>query len=556
MRNEESHFSVNPTNLDIGRSRFPRPFDHKTTFNVGQLIPFYWTDILPGDTVSMRTSKVVRMTTLIDPVMDNLYLDCYYFFVPMRLVWDHTREFFGENTSGPWAPSTTYTIPQMKTPSSSSAETVTVGSVADYMGVPTGVHGLSWSALPIRAYSKIYMDWFMDQMTMSPPNLYTGDNDVNYTGTYAIYGGMPYKAAKLHDYFSSSTPAPQRGPSVSLPISGDIASTLTGTANVVSANSLHQAPYGIRFGTTSGDTGNSLLAVGGAIDGIKEVVTGPSSPSGYTRANYTNLVADLGEVSGTFSADSTLSVNDLRMAFQMQKWYEKSAMYGGRYIEMLKAQFGVTSPDARLQRSEYLGGNRVPLNVTQVEANTVATNQKLGSLGAYSATSDYNDDFTHSFTEHGFLIGVCVARYKHSYPQGLERSWSRKTMFDYYFPVFSNIGNQPVLKKEIYAQGTDSDNSVWGYQEGWSDYRYHPDRVSAYMRPNVTGTLASWHYADNYSSEPFLSGSWMEEDLTNVDRTLSVNHTSAPQLFGDFYCDATFVRAMPLYSIPGLIDHH
>lgn len=224
---------------------------------------------------------------------------------------------------------------------------------------------------------------------------------------------------------------------------------------------------------------------------------------------------------------------------------------------MLKAQFGVTSPDARLQRSEYLGGNRIPLNVTQVEANTISgSTQKLGSLGAYSATSDYNDDFTHSFTEHGFLIGVCVARYKHSYPQGLERSWSRKTMTDYYFPVFANIGNQPVLKKEIYAQGTDADSNVWGYQEAWADYRYHPDRVSAYMRPNVSGSLASWHYADNYTSEPYLSASWMQEDKTMVDRTLAVTSSSAPQLIADFLCDATFVRAMPLYSVPGLIDHH
>lgn len=563
MRNEASHFSVNPTNLDIGRSRFPRPFDHKTTFNVGELIPFYWTEILPGDTVSMKTSKVVRMSTLIDPVMDNLFLDTYYFFVPMRLVWDRTREFFGENTSGPWTPSTTYTIPQIKCHDNPNVSTgVKVGTVADYMGVPTNVVGLSFSALPIRAYTKIYMDWFIDQMTMTPPNLFIGSTQVNYSESVTENGGYPYLASKLHDYFSSSTPSPQRGPSVALPISGNVPVNVSGSAmNVVSAANVHNMLTGVKF-SNAGSAEPGHLMRDGYLDNRAELYLSSDSTTG-SRILYSNLVAEWpSDATITLDGELPISVNDIRMAFSMQKWYEKSAMYGGRYIEMLRAQFGVTSPDARLQRSEYLGGNRIPLNVSQVEnttASSASSAQPLGHLGAYSATSDYNDDFTHSFTEHGFLLGICVARYKHSYPQGLERAWSRKTLFDFYFPVFANIGNQPVYKKEIYASGTLNegvDDTVWGYQEAWAEYRYHPDRTSAYMRPNVSGSLASWHYADNYSQVPFLSSSWMQEDKTMVDRTLAVTSSAAPQLIADIYCDATFVRAMPLYSIPGLIDHH
>lgn len=551
MRNAESHFATNPTNLDIGRSRFPRPFDHKTTFDVGELIPFYWSEILPGDTVEMKTSKVVRLSTLLDPVMDNLFLDTYYFFVPMRLVWDHTKEFFGENTSGPWYPSTTYTIPQIKTTANSYHEP---GTILDYMGVPPRVKGISVNALPVRAYTKIYMDWFIDQMTMTPPVLYTGDSDVTYAAS-SVTGGPVYIASKLHDYFSSSTPAPQRGPSVTLPVSGSVPVTVTGSTTPLSLG-------------TSYSLGGNLLLNGSAIrrtgyiDGQADIhLTNTDYSGSDTPVTNTNLYANWpSDASVTLDGELPISVNDVRMAFQMQKWYERSAMYGGRYIEMLKAQFGVTSPDARLQRSEYLGGNRIPLNVTQVENTTASTSsgaQPLGHLGAYSATSDYNGDFTHSFTEHGFLIGICVARYNHSYPQGIERAWSRKTMFDYYFPVFANIGNQPVLKKEIYATGNEAtDNSVWGYQEAWSDYRYHPDRVSSQFRPNLSGSLSSWHFADNYADVPTLSAAWMQESKTNVDRTLAVTSSVHDQLIADFYCDATFVRAMPLYSIPGLIDHH
>lgn len=559
MRNEESHFSVNPTNLDIGRSRFPRPFDHKTTFDVGELIPFYWSEILPGDTVEMKTSKVVRLSTLLDPVMDNLFLDTYYFFVPMRLVWDHTKEFFGENTSGPWYPQTTYTIPQIKTDSTRYHEP---GTILDYMGVPPRVKGISVSALPVRAYTKVYMDWFIDQMTMTPPVLYTGDSDVWYSSS-SVNGGSVYIASKLHDYFSSSTPAPQRGPSVALPLSGTVPVDVSGSAmDVVAANTSHGTGSYIRFGVPGQDKYFNVSNVADA-DGVSDIslVNGSSNPEGWTKISRTNLVAQWpSDASISLAGQLPISVNDIRMAFQMQKWYERSAMYGGRYIEMLKAQFGVTSPDARLQRSEYLGGNRIPLNVTQVEntaGSTASTAQPLGHLGAYSATSDYNADFTHSFTEHGFLLGICVARYNHSYPQGIERAWSRKSMFDYYFPVFANIGNQPVLRKEIYATGdSTSDNAVWGYQEAWSDYRYHPDRVSSQFRPDISGSLSSWHYADNYGSAPTLSSGWMQESKSNVDRTLAVTSAVHDQLIADFYCDATFVRAMPLYSIPGLIDHH
>lgn len=554
MRNADSHFSVNPTSLDIGRSRFPRPFNHKLTMDFGDLVPFYWSEIYPGDTVTMVTSKVVRMTTPLTPVLDNAWLDTYYFFVPMRLVWEHTREFFGENTSGAWAPSTTYTIPQITT---NTTQQVTLQSVADYMGVPVGVSGLSFSALPIRAYCRVYDDWFRDQTVLAPPAIPVNDSTTTFSTSVTYRGGTPYKAMKLHDYLTSCLPQPQRGSSVLIPFSGSGTVSISGTFPVNAAATPHS--MGNPFILSASSTPYfPMISTGGINNEYDLAATDQSSaPSGFNKTTYSNLVTSVSG-SGTVSGiSSTTSVNDLRLAFAMQKFYEKSAMYGGRYVEFLKANFGVTSPDARLQRTEYLGGNRIPIQIHQVENTTVTTSSgPLGKLGAFSQTTDSNEDFTHSFVEHGFLIGVCCARYKHSYPQALERAWSRKTMFDYYMPLMANIGNQPVYNSEIFAQGTTADSQVFGYQEAWADLRYHNDRCSGYMRPGVTGSLDSWHYADYYTTLPTLSGNWMKEDKTNVDRTLTVASSAAPQLFGDFYCDATFVRAMPLYSIPGLIDHH
>ena len=554
--NAQSHFSVNPVDLDIGRSRFERPKKKMFTGNVGDLIPAYWTEILPGDTVSMSLSSVVQMSTILDPVMDNLYMDVNFFFVPMRLTWSHSKEFFGENTAGPWAPSTTYTIPQLSFSSSA-----TVHTVADYLGIPLGVTGISVSALPFRAYARVYDDWWRDENLVTPPTINTGDSTNSYQYARPDLGGKCFQVAKFHDLFSSCLPGPQRGNAVLIPFSGSGTVSISGTFPVTAGSSIHSMGNAIQFAKGSDTTGENFVEANGIISGSpREIGLVSGTLSGYTNITKSNLqtaVSGSGSVSGI---SSTTSVNDLRMAFQMQKWLEKSALFGGRYVSMLKAQFGVTSPDARLQRSEYLGGKRIPLNVHMVEnnsASTASTAIPLGKLGAYSHTSDSDDYFTHSFTEHGFLICTVCFRYKHTYSQGIKREFSRKTMWDYYFPVFANIGNTPLLQKEIYADGSANDDNVFGYQEAWAEYRYDQDELSGFFRPGVSGTLSSWHYGDYYTSAPTLSAGWIVEDKAPVDRTLAVPSSSTvPQLLCDFLFKPVFVRAMPVYSVPGLIDHH
>lgn len=574
MRNSQSHFSVAPVNLDMQRSKFERPFNHKFTMNLGDLVPFYWSEVLPGDSVSIDTSKVVRMTTLLDPVMDNIVLDTYYFFVKLTDIWDHAKEFFGENNSGPWAPSTQYTLPQLQNNTSTMQHYV--GSVLDYMGIPPVLSNtLKYQAGPVRSYNKIYLDWFYDQNTQSPPNIYTGDSDVVVDFTDPVKGGTVYKACKTHDYFTSCLPQAQRGDpvsfsladsaSVSIPSkrieitahssSHSLGRTLVlGHAGDTTATSYDKGVYATRAGDLASVTDNYVL-------GFQQ--SSSISPTDYPQAsiNRTNLVAEYPGVSSIpITGVNAITVNDLRMAFQLQRFYERAALFGGRYTEFLRANFGVTAPDTTLRRSEYLGGNRIPIQIHQVENNAAGAEGEtpLGHLGAYSATSDVNSDFTHSFTQHGYLIGVCVARIPtHTYCQGVERAWSRKTMFDMYLPVFSQLGNMPVLRKEIYCTGNEEeDNNVFGYQEYAADYRYQPDRVSAFMRPNVEGSLASWHFADYYQSAPTLSADWMKEDQTNIDRALAVSSEQAPQFFCDFLVKSTWTRVMPMYSIPGLIDHH
>ncbi len=558
-RNVNSRFAVNPTNIDISRSTFDRPFELKTSFNAGELIPFYVDEVLPGDTHQIRTSKVIRMPSLITPVMDNIYLDTYYFFVPTRLTWEHWKEFNGENTKSAWIPTTEYVVPQLKAPNNSGW---LEGTVADYMGIPIGVSNLSVNALPFRAYALICNEWFRDQNLMDP--LQIPVDDVVRTGsngsspvTAPALGGQPFKVSKYHDYFTSCLPAPQKGPDVTINV-GDQVPVYGNGPMFVDAYTIDTQPGKVaernrRLGLESIGTGSS---------GKYGDVAMPLDASSTVQAGYAvGLTAPGNTFSSGVYADLSLAtgvtINQLRQAFQLQKLYEKDARGGTRYIEILKAHFGVTSPDARLQRPEYLGGNRIPIVVNQVIQNSGTTDTSpQGNAAAYSLTSDSHGDFIHSFTEHGFIIGVMVARYDHTYQQGLERMWSRKTRFDYYWPVFANIGEQAVLNKEIYAQGTAEDDEVFGYQEAWADYRYKPSRVSGQMRSKADGSLDSWHLADDYVALPRLSASWLREDANNIDRVLAVDSSISNQFFGDIYVQNRTTRPMPLYSIPGLIDHH
>lgn len=556
-RNAESHFAVNPTRIDMSRSRFDRSSSYKTTFNVGQIIPFYVDEVLPGDTFSIDTSKVVRMQTLLTPVMDDIFLDTYYFFVPNRLTWSHWKQFMGENTESAWIPSVEYEVPQLTAPEGG----WNIGTIADYMGIPTGVSGLSVSALPFRAYALIMNEWFRDENLSDPLNIPVTDATVQgvNTGTFVTdvaKGGLPYTAAKYHDYFTSALPAPQKGPDVTIPVA-EAATAYVYPADTLNPN-LQERFNTLRWSDSQGNpvTGaaqyDSYIGISSGGYTFDRNLSSSLGTGSVKQMMPANLVADF---SGTSQA---ATINQLRLAFQIQKLYERDARGGTRYIEILKSHFGVTSPDARLQRPEYLGGNRIPININQVvqSSSTDASGTPQGNTAAYSLTSDNHSDFTKSFVEHGFLIGVMVARYRHTYQQGLERFWSRKDRFDYYFPVFANIGEQAIKNKEIYAQGTVKDDEVFGYQEAWADYRYRPNRVTGEMRSSAPQSLDVWHLGDDYESLPSLSDSWIREDSKTVNRVLAVSDNVSAQLFCDIYVRNLCTRPMPLYSIPGLIDHH
>lgn len=550
-RNVNSFFSENPTNIDISRSRFERGQNIKTSFNAGELIPFYLDEVLPGDTMSIDTSKVVRLSTLVAPIMDNIYLDTYYFFVPNRLVWSHWKEFMGENTQSAWLPQVSYSIPQINAPSGG----WNCGTIADYFGIPIGISNISVSALPFRAYTLVCNEWFRDENLTDP--LVCPDNDstvtgVNTGGTGDIYkGGLPFKVAKYHDYFTSALPAPQKGPDVPLPL-GNI-------APVYANADLDNSSYGnsaLRIKTIDGYDLSSGVHYLNIVKNANNdyswlnaqqstISPGPDSKGVY----ISNMAADLTRATGT-------SINQLRQAFQVQKLYEKDARGGTRYTEIIRSHFGVVSPDSRIQRPEYLGGSRIPINVTQVVQNSETNNTPQGNTAAYSLTIDSHSDFTKSFTEHGYIIGVMCARYPHTYQQGIERTWKRSLREDFYFPVFANLGEQAIKNYEIYATGTSTDNEVFGYQEAWAEYRYKPNRVSGMMRSTYSNSLDLWHLGDNYNSLPSLSDSWIREDAKVIDRCLSVASTVSHQFIADLYVKNISVRPMPVYSIPGLIDHH
>lgn len=563
-RNVESHFALNPTNIDIRRSTFDRSHSLKTSFNVGDIVPFFLDEVLPGDTFNVDTSKVVRLQTLLTPVMDNIYLDTYFFFVPNRLTWSHWKQFNGENTESAWIPQTEYEIPQITAPADGGWS---VGTIADYFGIPTGVPNLSVSALPFRAYALVMDEWFRDENLSDPLVVPVDDATVAgvNTGTFVIdvaKGGLPYKAAKYHDYFTSCLPSPQKGPDVLIPSATSGEYPVVTRATRIDSDVLGTVPYSAYSPTVS--TGANVIGgIRFKFDSGSNL--GSQIPDGdsFTSSPFMPLIDNMYAVS---SGGLGASINQLRMAFQIQKLYEKDARGGSRYIEILKSHFGVTSPDARLQRPEYLGGNRVPININQVvqQSATASGETAQGTVTGMSVTTDTHSDFTKSFTEHGFVIGVMVARYDHTYQQGLERFWSRKDRFDYYWPVFANIGEQAVKNKEIFAQGSgvkDSagsviDDQVFGYQEAWADYRYKPSRVTGEMRSQYAQSLDVWHLADDYSALPMLSDSWIREDKTNVDRVLAVTSAVSNQLFADIYIKNRTTRPMPMYSIPGLIDHH
>lgn len=558
-RNTESHFSLSP-HVDISRSRFDRSASLKTSFNAGDVVPFFLEEVLPGDTFSVDTSKVVRMQTLLTPMMDNVYLDTYYFFVPNRLVWDHWKEFCGENTESAWIPQTEYTMPQITSPA---GEGWSVGTLADYFGIPTGVAGLSVSALPFRAYALIINEWFRDQNLQDPLVVPTDDSTVAgvNSGTFVTdvaKGGKPFIAAKYHDYFTSALPAPQKGPDVTIPVAQAGSYPVIPKSTLVPDSLLDGTLYKAKIFQAEVNSGGTNTGLGFQVSSDSstgEQVAG-SFPAPGNRLASIPVISNLWAVADGNAAAAT--INQLRLAFQIQKFYERQARGGSRYTEVVRSFFGVTSPDARLQRPEYLGGNRVPININQIvqQSGTESSGTPQGTVVGQSLTTDKHSDFTKSFTEHGLIIGVMVARYDHTYQQGLNRLWSRKDKFDFYWPVFANIGEQAIKNKEIFAQGNDKDNEVFGYQEAWAEYRYKPNMVTGEMRSAYAQSLDVWHLADDYSTLPSLSDSWIREDKANIDRVLAVTSAVSNQFFADIYVKNYCTRPMPMYSVPGLIDHH
>lgn len=543
-RNTELHFAENPTNIDMQRSKFVREMTHKTTFNTGDLIPIYVDDALPGDTIQMDMASCIRMSTPIYPVMDNAYIDTYFFSVPERLVWQHWKEFMGENTTSKWEQTVEYQMPQIKAPAGGWAK----GTIADYMGVPTKIENLSIRADYFRAYALIWNEWFRDQNLKDPAHInlddatVTGSNGNTYQ-TDAQLGGMPLKAAKYADYFTTALPQPQKGPDVLLPLGGEA------PLKFVRSNT--------QYNTTQTTTEQESI-IGkhlGAI--IEETFTNndttifASTDTEALKNNHkTNLVTDL-------SLAGAATVNQLRQAFAVQRWYEKAARGGTRYTETILAHFGVTSPDSRMQRPEYLGGKRWRINMDQVlQTSSTSTVSPQGNTAAYSLTCDNSSLFTHSCTEHCIIMGLMVVRTDHTYQQGLARKFSRKSIFDFYWPTFANLGEQAILNKEIYAQGTAADDEVFGYQEAWAEYRYSPSRVSGAFRSNYAQPLDAWHYADYYTQQPILSSDWIDETRANINRTIAVQDELEDQFIGDILFKAEWTRPMPIYSIPGLIDHH
>jgi len=512
---------------DIPRSSFNIQTAHKTTFDAGYLVPVYVDEVLPGDTFNLSMTAFTRLATPLYPTMDNLYLDSFFFFVPNRLIWSNWQKFMGQQENP--GDSTSYVVPTTTSPSSGYA----VGSLQDYMGLPTvgqvsAGNTVTHNALHTRAYNLIWNEWFRDQNLQNSVVVDKGDGPDTYTN-YTLL-----KRGKRHDYFTSALPWPQKGNPVALPLGTSAPVTYIGGTGTIRVQDSSNPSLARALQTNGSGAGSTLSLASGTSD--------------FSGTLFTDL-----------SQATAATINQLRQSFQIQKLLERDARGGTRYTEIIRAHFGVISPDARLQRPEYLGGGSTPIQINPIAqtsgTNASGTSTPLGNLAAMGTGLANGHGFTQSFTEHGVIIGLVSVRADLTYQQGLRRMWSRSTRYDFYFPAFAMLGEQAVLNKEIYVTGTSTDNNVFGYQERWAEYRYNPALITGLFKSTSAGTIDGWHLAQKFTSLPTLNSTFIQENPP-ISRIVAVGSGANGQ---QFLCDTFFnnrvARPMPLYSVPGLIDH-
>lgn len=542
------NFSLIPS-TGIQRSAFLRDSGLKTTFDEGYLIPIFCDEVLPGDTFRLKVSHLTRLATPIVPFMDNVFTDMFFFFVPTRLVWDNWQKFNGERDNPD--DSTDFLVPQLTSPEGGFSN----GSIFDYFGLPTKVANFKFNCLPLRCYNLIYKEWFRDENLIDSPVIEKGDTD-------SLSNYQLLKRCKHHDYFTSCLPWPQKGDPVEVPLAGTI------TADTLGSNiSLTESNVKLGGHVTDGgplviphltNDGEYIFASSTSETWLKPF-RGSEHTHQIDQDALDKIAANL-NISGG-SPESVINVNDLRTAFQVQRMLERDARGGTRYTEILRSHFDVISPDARLQRPEFLGASSTRLNVNPVEQTASSDNTSpQGNLAAFGYSSDNRFMFNKSFVEHGFIIGLLNVRADLTYQQGLERFWSRQTRFDFYWPSLAHLGEQPVLNKEIYCQGDDVldsdgnvvDNQVFGYQERYAEYRYKNSLITGKLRSNDSQSLDFWHLSQQFDNLPTLSKDFIEENPP-INRVIAVQ--DEPHFVGDFFFNLRCVRPMPLYGTPGLIDH-